>query len=324
MGRSDKWWEIYHALIREGYSKERAAKIAHHTEQQMKEEKGVDDGQYYREPLETYLPSRGRIVQPQNPKPKDEPKRMPLEADKFNKINCPYCGHPSLTEEANVDTLFGEEKRWRCNFCQAYLTEQELLDNDVLESLTHTMEGNTNTEAVTIPKWSPKHAKNCKCDLHKEIDLNMNVKSFVGFDYIKSWDKIAEYISSKKYKSLLNEYLKDLSDFQIKRIINILKTGIKQQLSVKEIAKKIENIIKDKARSKIIAKTETVRITNEGYMADVEEKGEEKVKWFSAPEDGRRCELCADRNRKVYTIKSLKGKIPLHPNCRCFVRTFAE
>jgi len=28
MGRSKKWWEIYHALIREGYSKERAAKIA--------------------------------------------------------------------------------------------------------------------------------------------------------------------------------------------------------------------------------------------------------------------------------------------------------
>jgi SPP1 gp7 family putative phage head morphogenesis protein len=276
--------------------------------------KGIDDGQYYREPLQVNQPSRGKIVQPQQKptgeeKPKIKPTSNKLES-LTNSITCPYCGNPALAEEDNIDSIYGTERRWRCNFCHAYMTEQELIDNQVIADMTDTFMGNTSTQVINVPGWSPK--------MQKDIDLNMKVKEFVGFDYMKQYDKILSYINSKEYEALIRKYFPTVD---VNKVRKILRDGIRKGLSIREIAKNLDRIFKDKNRSFIIARTEISRVVNEGKRQELEDKKWKEVMWISAPEDGRLCEHCKKLDGRIFTIKEIKNKIPLHPHCRC---TFSE
>jgi SPP1 gp7 family putative phage head morphogenesis protein len=49
----------------------------------------------------------------------------------------------------------------------------------------------------------------------------------------------------------------------------------------------------------------------------MEKEGVKDVLWISAPEDGRLCKECMKNNHKIFKLKDIKNKIPLHPNCRC-------
>jgi Zn finger protein HypA/HybF involved in hydrogenase expression len=172
--------EIYRILVAEGMSTSRAARFAQKLKMRARM-KGTDDGQYYREPLQVNLPSRRTSSQPQQKPAGDilgrqsKPGRGNVLESIRAKITCPYCGHPSLSEETNIDSLLGAEKRWRCAFCYAYLTEQELVDNMVLEDMTETFMGNTSTQPVSIPNWTPKDIE-CPYCKSKNIKIMKHIK----------------------------------------------------------------------------------------------------------------------------------------------------
>lgn len=74
------------------------------------------------------------------------------------------------------------------------------------------------------------------------------------------------------------------------------------------------------ARSKMIARTETVRAHAEGQLDTLEALGVEEVgvavEWSTTGDD-RVCPICLPMGGTVLKLKEARGSIPAHPNCRC-------
>lgn len=274
-------------------------------EAEKKKEKGLDDGQYYHEPLEVNKPNRGKIDQPQNQQYQDK-------VNLKNKINCPRCSRPTLSEEQS--DIPNTMRQYRCANCHSLLREEELLD-----AMDNMMTQNNNTDAVSVPDWSPK-----AFEFDKSIDMEMSVKEFAGFDVSKSYEEIVKYVNSEEYTKIIDKYLPDLSQLQRKKLRESIILGIERGLNISQIAQEIDKFIKDVGRSHMIARTEIIRVSNEGQRLHLEKKGVKKVIWLSANEDGRLCEECKKMDRKVMDLEDIKGKIPLHPRCRCSFSEFIE
>ena len=73
-------------------------------------------------------------------------------------------------------------------------------------------------------------------------------------------------------------------------------------------------------RARLIAQTEIIRAHAEGQLDSFEKLGVETlgalVEWGTARDD-RVCPLCQSLQGKKFTVKEARGKIPLHPGCRC-------
>jgi len=66
----------------------------------------------------------------------------------------------------------------------------------------------------------------------------------------------------------------------------------------------------------MIARTEVVRLSNNGALKVYEKRDVEKVRWVSALSE-RTCDICGPMNGMVYEIKDASGVLPIHPQCRC-------
>jgi SPP1 gp7 family putative phage head morphogenesis protein len=300
--------DIYLILQRTGMGAGEAARIANLLQQRGRlKSKGVNDGQYYREPFEVIKPSRGKIEQPQNkPKPMGAPSQF--QDTGLETSNCPVCGFPTLHLITSADDL-ARSKVYHCNNCGVTLDEAEALDHSVLDTMFSQMMSNPYSGAITTPQWSPK-------SFDKKYD-EITTKDYIGFDLSKSAQFMEGFVISKEYYKLLKKYLEDLNKDEVKTIIKILQEGISKNETISQIAKKLENVTKDLSRARLIARTETIRIANEGNRLRMEDKGIKKAEWISAPEDGRLCEECKKLDGKIFNLKFLKNKIPLHCNCRC-------
>ena len=67
-------------------------------------------------------------------------------------------------------------------------------------------------------------------------------------------------------------------------------------------------------RSKMIARTEVSRSVNEGYLDSLEGTRYEEVEISSA---GDACSECLDLAGQKFTRAEARGRLPVHPNCRC-------
>ena len=289
--------------------------------QSRKVNKGINDGQYYRDPPEVIGNNPSVVYQPQNMKLIEESKKpRKIEDSKKNKEICPYCGHPTLSEEPNEQSIENEQKRFRCAFCHAYLEQQDLMDNEVLEQLESLMTGNNQTKPVSIPNWSPKA---CACETCKSLGEGMLVKDYVGFDYYKSKDDVIRYILSKEYEDLLKKFFKDLDIEVIYKIKMALIEGVQENKSITEVANMINKFLKDKDRSMVIARNELMRSVNEGNKMRMKGSGVRKVIWLTA-KDERTCPICKKLDHKVFDIDKVKNPIDVHVNCRCTYTDYVE
>jgi len=103
-----------------------------------------------------------------------------------------------------------------------------------------------------------------------------------------------------------------------------LATGILRGENPRAVARTINDRLDSVGltRSRLIARTETIRAYNEATLsryerhlgADAEVSPE--VEWRTA-EDNRVCERCQAMAGRTLTIREARGMIPLHPNCRC-------
>lgn len=86
----------------------------------------------------------------------------------------------------------------------------------------------------------------------------------------------------------------------------------------REMMEKIEGLTM--ARAMRIARTETIYAHAEGQLDSFEELEIEEIgllaEWVTAG-DNKVCPLCAALEGRTFTIDEARGKIPLHPNCRC-------
>ena len=288
--------------------------------------KGIDDGQYYRDqPITQPRRLSGAMFQPQNPKPR-EPDTNPSQlgsdyrnpakdrADNKDRIHCPICGAPTLTYINALETM---EDDVRCTQCGARSKTQDLMDSKLMEAMYNVVQDYNHSEVISIPEWKPK-------SFDKKLDINLSAKDYVGFDISKSFPQSALFADSPEYKKLIKEYLSDIPAKDRAILINILKNGLRNGSSIRDIAKQIEQLIEDKDRAVAIARTEIVRLSNEGNLMRMEDKETEKVEFISAPEDGRLCEDCARLDREIFTLKEARGMLPVHVSCRCLFTEYYE
>ena len=73
-------------------------------------------------------------------------------------------------------------------------------------------------------------------------------------------------------------------------------------------------------RATLLARTEVIRAHHLASIQTYKDFGVQgvavKAEWKTAG-DSRVCQLCAPLEGKVFTLKEVEGKIPVHPQCRC-------
>ena len=67
-------------------------------------------------------------------------------------------------------------------------------------------------------------------------------------------------------------------------------------------------------RMATIARTETARAQNIGYVQGLEEVGVKQTEFSASPDA---CEICEGLDGTIYLVGEAVGIIPQHPNCRC-------
>lgn len=88
------------------------------------------------------------------------------------------------------------------------------------------------------------------------------------------------------------------------------------KLTAADIDKKVQRYAgkTHRQRMQTIARTETARAQNEGYVMGLEDAGVKETE-FSAVSTC--CEICESMNGQKYPIEESGGIIPVHPRCTC-------
>ena len=117
------------------------------------------------------------------------------------------------------------------------------------------------------------------------------------------------------------EGLKGITKAMDAPISRILAEGMAQGRNPKEIAKSVSERI-DKiglTRARTLARTEVIRAHHNANINEYERAGIEgvtvKAEWVTAGFNV--CVLCQANEGRVFTLKDIRGLIPLHPSCRC-------
>jgi SPP1 gp7 family putative phage head morphogenesis protein len=132
---------------------------------------------------------------------------------------------------------------------------------------------------------------------------------------------------------LANYQLQLLGDVTTELASGIHKTitaGVLSGKSIPEVAREIGRVLEDKEafrkagktvfktaqqRATLIARTETLRVHNEGRKVFYRQVGVTKVQWLTA-HDERTCPVCRPLDGKVFGIDEVEGP-PRHVRCRC-------
>lgn len=142
-------------------------------------------------------------------------------------------------------------------------------------------------------------------------------------------DALSGPVSVSEVESLyLRAYedLKGITAAMDAEISRILADGFSQGWNPTRIATEINTKVNKigRYRANLLARTEVIRAHHLASIAQYEEYGIEGVKvtaeWHTAG-DTKVCVLCAPldykKTGKLWSLQEIKGKIPVHPLCRC-------
>lgn len=111
------------------------------------------------------------------------------------------------------------------------------------------------------------------------------------------------------------------------KLVSLLEEGIEQGLGIPQMERSIREHFTDyrKNQTEKIARTETIRASNQGALDAFIESGVVEGKQWLTAEDGRVDEECAALDGKIVSLTSKffstdygSGETPpIHPNCRC-------
>lgn len=227
-------------------------------------------------------------------------------------MRCPYCGFSTIVLLTQPDDA-RQEAEFKCVNCGSTFFAQDIIDAKVLQDMTATMTRTPSEKPETPVTWSPKAATVEMTG----TEVDMSVEKYVGYDITKALPVSVQLAGTNEYRKLLQGYFEDLNLKDIMSIIQILKQGLKRDTTIRSIAGQLNNVVGDPVRAENIARTETVRLLNWAQVDQYAKDGVKRGTWIAAPEDGRRCEACGQRDGKDFPLSYLKKNIPLHPRCRC-------
>jgi len=138
--------------------------------------------------------------------------------------------------------------------------------------------------------------------------------------YIRSFDELKGITSALEKMistSLAQSFAEGRGPYQIARILARRATEKGMDLSIED---SMGRAISAERRAVILARTEVIRAHSEANLNVFEEAKVEgvgvKAEWSTAGDD-RVCPLCQPLEGQIFTIAEARGKIPLHPQCRC-------
>ena len=195
-----------------------------------------------------------------------------------------------------------------------------------------------------VYKLKEKEEESVKSDIEETIEETLdittqnwvNLKEVKGFTYTEYLIHILEVLKKDPFTDLAALTEQDianglLSENDIEKLRIIMKDGFRNNETINQIEKSIKNNIplKDRItaisvipainRPEMIARTETVRLANEGLVDLFKTNGVEKVNYIAAISD-RTCPICLGLDGQVFEINKLnvgENQPPIHPNCRC-------
>lgn len=123
---------------------------------------------------------------------------------------------------------------------------------------------------------------------------------------------------SKRFDNEIKGVTTDIAKRLARGVLDGLEKGRNPRAVAKELSRELKGI--PLPRLQTIARTEMIRAHAEGQLDGMERLGIRRVgvqvEWIATP-DARVCKLCAEMNGKTFPLQEARGKIPLHPNCRC-------
>ena len=154
----------------------------------------------------------------------------------------------------------------------------------------------------------------CGSEMLTDKDVDMDLTKWIGWDFQCTVKYMLEFL--KKYKM---SQITDVTTEQKEKIKEALINSLTQGWNLNKIEYEINNVVDDEDKARMIARTEIIRVANEGALLHFKEQDIEKVRWLAVPSapGGRTCDDCLARNGREYLLKDATGKIPSHPFCRC-------
>ena len=131
----------------------------------------------------------------------------------------------------------------------------------------------------------------------------------------------------KTYTPKLSENLEAVNMFDLRRE---LLEGIEAGESMDKLRNRVNDVFEsyNRSRAESIAKSETIRASNEGAICVAKEAELNQLIWMAWPGS---CELCAALDGKVIGIDETffdddygDGRSLRHPNCRCQITGYSE
>lgn len=161
----------------------------------------------------------------------------------------------------------------------------------------------------------------------KVLALRTLAPEIKGFKFDVTNPQAVEWITSHA-----GELITGISESTREDIVDLVEAAFEEQFDVDDLADRISELIGDESRAETIARTETMRASNEGqsqlWDQAVEEgllTGAEKQVWITTPDD-RLCPICEPMDGVTTTLDGtfdvdgdeIDGP-PAHPNCRCTI-----
>lgn len=160
----------------------------------------------------------------------------------------------------------------------------------------------------------------------------MSLKEYTRRDYSEFLPYTEAFILNYDFNEI-----KGLSVRQVGKLREVMITSLGQDVSVQQLADRIKSDVKVKPlqvkrvnldgskstfqigaerRADMIARTESVRVVNEGALGYYEKKKVKNVEWITHA-DERVCPVCAALEGSVYKVTEAIGLLPAHALCRC-------
>ena len=131
------------------------------------------------------------------------------------------------------------------------------------------------------------------------------------------WGDAAAKVAGGGLKQLLDAAditIKGMTDSAIERVGNALAEALAAGDSYQDAAKAVREIVASKARSELIANTETCRAMTQAALDTYHENGIEQVSWQA---EATACPACeANAGGGPYALDDAPT-VPQHPGCRC-------